>query len=105
MIEGKTYYEILEVDPSSSFETIKKAYRNSAFISPDKNDGKDSKFKDINSAYETLQDTVKRNQYDFEIQMLNNKTNYAIPLLIEMGISGFFSSLFQDKPQKSAKYI
>lgn len=99
MIDGKTYYEILEVDPSSSFETIKKAYRKLSFLyHPDKNDGKDSRFKDINSAYETLQDTVKRNQYDFEMQMLHNKPQYTDTFSDRnKGISGFFSSFFQEK--------
>lgn len=99
MIDGKTFYEILEVEPSSSFETIKKAYRKLSFLyHPDKNDGKDSKFKNINSAYETLQDTVKRNQYDFEIQMLHNKPKYVDPFSDRnTGISGLFSSFFTDK--------
>lgn len=99
MIDGKTYYEILEVDPSSSFETIKKAYRKLSFLyHPDKNDGKDSRFKDINSAYETLQDNVKRNQYDFEIQMLHNKPQYMDPFPERnKGLTGFFSSFFPDK--------
>lgn len=102
MIHGKTYYQILEIDPSSSFEEIKKAYRRLSFLyHPDKNNGEDSKFKDINSAYETLQDKAKRNQYDFEIQMLNNRPQYMDTFTERNnGISGFFSSFFSD-PSKS----
>ena len=99
MIDGKTFYEILEVEPSSSFETIKKAYRKLSFLyHPDKNNGKDSKFKDINSAYETLQDTVK------EINMILksrcyiiNQNMYILSLIEIQEFTGYFLHFLQIK--------
>ena len=61
----KNYYDVLGVDRNSSQEDIKKAYRNlSKKYHPDKNGGDDSKFKEINEAYDTLGDETKRRQYD-----------------------------------------
>jgi len=61
-------YETLGVDKTASQDEIKKAYRKQAMkYHPDKNKGDtvaEKKFKDINSAYQTLSDTSKRKQYD-----------------------------------------
>lgn len=69
----KNYYEILEIDPSIPYgedgkDIVKKAFRKLAHkYHPDKNDGKESeKFTDINEAYETLYDDIKRRDYDFQ---------------------------------------
>lgn len=60
-----SHYNTLGVDKTATQEQIKKAYRKlSMQYHPDKNDGDDSKFKEINEAYETLSDTNKRKQYD-----------------------------------------
>ncbi len=62
---SKDYYKTLGVDKDASPEEIKKAFRKLALEHhPDKNDGKDEKFKEINEAYSTLSDTKKRQQYD-----------------------------------------
>jgi molecular chaperone DnaJ len=62
------YYKILEVDRGVSPEELKKAYRKMAMkYHPDRNQGKASaeqKFKEINEAYEVLQDSQKRAAYD-----------------------------------------
>lgn len=62
------FYETLWVDKSSSADEIKKAYRKQAMkYHPDRNQGDktaESKFKDINNAYDTLSDPQKRQQYD-----------------------------------------
>ena len=61
----KNYYDILGVNKNASQDDIKKAYRNlSKKYHPDRNNGDDSKFKEINEAYDTLGDESKRKQYD-----------------------------------------
>ncbi len=61
----KNYYDILGVNKNASQDDIKKAYRSlSKKYHPDKNNGDDSKFKEINEAYDTLGDETKRRQYD-----------------------------------------
>ena len=61
----KNYYDILGVNKNASQDEIKKAYRNlSKKYHPDRNGGDDSKFKEINEAYDTLGDETKRRQYD-----------------------------------------
>jgi curved DNA-binding protein len=61
----KDYYSILGVNKNASQDDIKKAYRNlSKKYHPDKNGGDDSKFKEINEAYDTLSDETKRRLYD-----------------------------------------
>lgn len=61
----KNYYEVLGITKEASKEEIKKAYRKLAHeYHPDKNNGDDSKFKEINEAYQVLGDENKRKQYD-----------------------------------------
>jgi len=62
----KDYYKILEVDKECEKEDIKKSYRKMALkYHPDKNNGDDSKFKELAEAYEILSDDNKRRQYDY----------------------------------------
>jgi DnaJ-class molecular chaperone len=66
-MEGKSYYEILEVPKTASETEIKKAYRAlSLKYHPDRNKSPDAQsiFQKINEAYETLGDSNKRKQYD-----------------------------------------
>lgn len=62
------YYELLEVSKTSDGEEIKKSYRRLAMkYHPDRNPGDqqaESKFKEINEAYEVLKDEQKRAAYD-----------------------------------------
>ncbi len=64
----KDYYEILEVNKSASGEEIKRAFRKLAMqYHPDRNPGDkeaETKFKEINEAYEVLKDEQKRAAYD-----------------------------------------
>lgn len=64
------YYEILEVSPKASKDVIEAVYKQLAKkYHPDlrqrvESAGDDSKMKEINLAYETLRDPLKRQQYD-----------------------------------------
>ena len=62
---SKDYYEILGVDKSASKEDIKKAFYKLAHkYHPDKKDGNEAKFKQVNEAYQVLSDDAKRSKYD-----------------------------------------
>jgi molecular chaperone DnaJ len=62
---AKDYYEMLGVSKDANKEEIKKAFRKMAHqYHPDKNKGDDSKFKELNEAYQVLSDDTKRAQYD-----------------------------------------
>ncbi len=62
---SKDYYSVLGVNKNASAEEIKKAYRKLAHQHhPDKNGGTDSKFKEVNEAYQVLGNAEKRKQYD-----------------------------------------
>ena len=67
MTSRRDYYEILGVEKSATAEELKKAYRKMALkFHPDRNKEPDAetKFKEINEAYEILSDEQKRKAYD-----------------------------------------
>jgi DnaJ-class molecular chaperone len=62
---AKDYYATLGIKKEASKEEIKKSFHKMAHkYHPDKNKGDDTKFKEVNEAYQTLSDDTKRSQYD-----------------------------------------
>lgn len=61
----RDYYEVLGVGKDASADEIKKAFRRLAVQHhPDKEGGDETRFKEINEAYEVLKDSEKRQRYD-----------------------------------------
>ncbi len=62
---NKDYYNILGVNKGASKEDIKKAFYKMAHkYHPDKKGGNETKFKEVNEAYQILSDEAKRSKYD-----------------------------------------
>jgi molecular chaperone DnaJ len=62
---SKDYYKILGIKKEASDSEVKKAYRRLAHkYHPDKPEGDEGKFKEINEAYQILSDKSRRAQYD-----------------------------------------
>lgn len=118
-MQYKDYYEILGVKREATAAEIKSAYRKLARkYHPDVNKTKEaeSKFKDINEAYEVLSDSAKRQRYDSLGSNWQGGADYTPPPGFENfgfnfnqggaqsfnfnqgagGFSDFFSSLFGD---------
>jgi molecular chaperone DnaJ len=60
----RDYYEVLGVGKSASADEIKKAFRRLAIAHHPDRGGDESKFKEVNEAYEILKDDAKRKRYD-----------------------------------------
>ncbi len=60
----RDYYEVLGVGKDASADEIKKAFRRSAVEHHPDRGGDETKFKELNEAYEVLKDDSKRKRYD-----------------------------------------
>ncbi len=61
----KDFYDILGVNKGATKDELKKAFHKMAHkYHPDKKEGDEAKFKEVNEAYQTLSDEKKRAQYD-----------------------------------------
>lgn len=62
---ARDYYEILGVSRSASEDEVKRSFRKKAHeLHPDKEKGDETKFKELNEAYQILRDPEKRKTYD-----------------------------------------
>ncbi|HVX24367.1 MAG TPA: molecular chaperone DnaJ [Candidatus Saccharimonadales bacterium] len=64
MAGKRDYYEVLGVGKSASADEIKKAFRKAAIEHHPDRGGDETKFKEVNEAYEVLKDADKRKRYD-----------------------------------------
>ncbi|MEK7059183.1 MAG: molecular chaperone DnaJ [Patescibacteria group bacterium] len=60
----RDYYDVLGVGKGASADEIKKAFRRQAVEHHPDRGGDETKFKELNEAYEVLKDTDKRKRYD-----------------------------------------
>ncbi len=76
----KTHYDTLGVKTNATQEEIKKAFRQLAHIHhPDKKTGNAERFKEINAAYQELQDPGKRANYDARMSIGYSQPIYRGP--------------------------
>jgi DnaJ-class molecular chaperone len=87
------YYKILGISKSASPDEIKAAYRKLAKeCHPDRTGGDDTRFKQINEAYDTLKDPSKKQIYDNP--QAQRQYNYSTE-----NMNDIFNAFFGQRPQ------
>ncbi len=107
MSEKRDYYDVLGIDKNSDEPSIKKAYRTLAKkyhpdVSTEEN--AESKFKEVQEAYEVLSDSSKRSQYDRFGHQANNGQGFNTSGFggFDFNVNDIFSSFFGGgQPQQS----
>ena len=96
MSAKRDYYEVLGVNPGSSQDEIKRAFRRLARqYHPDVNKESDAeaRFKEINEAYEVLSDTEKRASYD-RFGHAGPQSGFGTGGFADFGFEDIFESFF-----------
>src|SRR6185503_6738437 len=94
---NKDYYSILGVNKGASKEEIKKAFYKLAHkYHPDKKEGNETKFKQVNEAYQVLSDDEKRSKYDQFGSGYENMGHAGHGGFSQGGFEGFDFSGFQN---------
>ncbi len=89
---SKDYYQTLGINKGASKNEIKKAFYKLAHrYHPDKKEGNETKFKEVNEAYQVLSDDSKRSKYDQFGSSFDNMGHGG-----EAGFEGFDFSGFQN---------
>lgn len=99
----KNYYNILNIKPESSLDTIKKAFRTEVTLyHPDNNKtlGAKERFEDIIEAFNVLSDSDKRSTYD----VLLNRHQNNLPAVLVQNEEGQYREWQKESKRKSEKY-